>query len=309
MMSMLRSSPEQAFSEPSRAGTRASARWPRRVACLTAETTELAFSLIDAERIVGVSGFALRPPEAKLKPKVAAFTTVQMDKIRELNPDLILGFSNLQKDIARDLIAEGFNVFIINPRKLEEIADSFLAVGRLLGEEDKASSMRDEFLREIETLGAKTRKALNGVKPRVYFEEWDEPLITGIGWVHDLIEILGAEDVFAEKSKGQSAKQRVVQPEEVIAANPDILLASWCGKKVIFDRIKTRPGWSQIKALQSGQLYEIKSSDILAPGPSLIHGAGKIAEIFTRACQVSIDGFSKNGYIAPSYAPSGKDYE
>lgn len=253
--------------------------WPRRIACLTAETTELAFNLIHPDRIAGVSGFASRPPEAKLKPKVCAFTTVQMDKIRELNPDLILGFSNLQKDIARDLIAEGFNVFIINPRRLEEVADSFLSIGRLLGEEEKANLLRDRFLREIDDIAQETRKALSGVRPRVYFEEWDEPLISGIAWVHDLIEVLGGEDVFAERALRQSAKQRVVTSEEVIAADPDILIGSWCGKKVQFEKIRGRAGWDRVKAVRENHLYEVKSSDILAPGLSLLHGAKQLSQI------------------------------
>ncbi len=276
--------------------------WPYRVVCLSAETTELAFNLIHADRIVGVSGYASRPPKARQKIKVAAFTTVYMDRIRSLNPDLILGFSNLQKDIARDLIDEGYNVFIINPRRLEEVGDSFLAVGRILGEKEKAERMRDGFLRELEQMAAETRKALDGMKPRVYFEEWDEPLVTGIGWVHDLIEMFGGEDVFASKSSGQSAKQRVVTSEEVLAADPDLIVASWCGKKVQFDTIVSRQGWDRIKAVRGNHLYEITSGDILAPGPSLVHGARKLAEIL-------IEFRSKTRYIAPSYAPSGKHHE
>lgn len=254
--------------------------WPRRVACLTAETTELAFALIGSERIVGVSGYAVRPPEAREKPKVSAFTSARMEKIRELNPDLVLGFSNLQKDIARDLIGEGYNVFIINPRTFEETADSMAAVGRVLGEEAKALELRARFMEEIETLALRTREALGSRRPRVYFEEWDEPLITGIAWVHDLIEKMGGADVFAEKSKGQSAKERFVTSEEVIAAVPDIILGSWCGKKVNFEKMTARPGWNAIPAVREGRLYEIKSSDILAPGLSLVHGARKLAEIF-----------------------------
>jgi iron complex transport system substrate-binding protein len=289
--------PGMNFPDESRAGTRASARvmsFPRRVACLTAETTELAFSLIHPDRIVGVSGFAVRPPEAKSKPKVCAFTTVQMEKIRELSPDLILGFSNLQKDIARDLIAEGFNVFIINPRRLDEVEDSFIAIGRLLGEEQKAVTIRENFRREIEQIAAETRGALNGFRPRVYFEEWDEPLITGIAWVHDLIERMGAENVFADRSLQQSAKQRAVSSEEVLEADPDVLIGSWCGKKVDFEKIRSRPGWDRMKAVRENHLYEVRSSDLLAPGLSLVHGARALAEILLKTAHVSIDAPSKN---------------
>ena len=258
--------------------------WPRRVACLSAETTELAFNLIDPERIAGVSGYCVRPAEARLKPKVAAFTTIRIEKIRELNPDLILGFSDLQKDIARDLVGEGYNVFMINPRTLEEIGDSFLAVGRILGAEAKALKMREEFFGEIESLGRETREVLDGRKPRIYFEEWDEPMISGISWVHDLIEALGGADVFAEKSGGKTAKERVVTIEEVVAADSEIIIGSWCGKKVRFEKMKVRPGWEKITAVREGHLYEVKSPDILAPGPSLIHGARKLAEIIRTVC-------------------------
>ena len=262
--------------------------WPRRVACLSAETTELAFNLIDPQRIVGVSGYCVRPAEARLKPKVAAFTTVRMEKILEVNPDLILGFSDLQKDIARDLIGKGFNVFIINPRTIDEIADSFLAVGRLLGEEVKAERLREDFLNELETLSHKTKTTLRGLRPRVYFEEWDEPLITGISWVHDLIEMFGAQDVFAGKSAGKTAKERTVTFEEVITADPEIIMASWCGKKVRFEKMIDRSGWQAIHAVRSGHLYEIKSPDILAPGLSLLYGAKKMAEILKNFATASM---------------------
>lgn len=253
--------------------------WPRRVACLSAETTELAFNLIHPDRIVGVSGYCVRPAEARLKPKVAAFTTIRLEKILELKPDLILGFSDLQKDIARELIGLGFNVFIINPRTIDEIADSFLAVGRLLGEEKKAESLRGDFLKELETLSLKTKAVLGKARPRVYFEEWDEPLITGISWVHDLIEMFGARDVFAHKSAGKTAKERTVTFEEVVSADPEVIIGSWCGKKVRFEKMTERPGWHGIKAVSGGHLYEIKSPDILAPGLSLLYGARKMAEI------------------------------
>ena len=253
-------------------------KWPQRIACITAETTELVFALGAGDRIVGVSGFSVRPAEARSKPKVAAFTSVRLDKLRPLRPDLILGFSDLQKDIACELIAEGFTVFISNQRTLQETADMILAVGRLIGEEKKAVKLNTDFWSTLEKLRGKNARS----RPRIYFEEWDGPLISGISWVSELIEFLGGEDVFKKNRAGKNAKDRVVLPEEVIAADPEAIIASWCGKKVQFDKIKSRPGWEQIQAVRNNQLYEIKSSDILAPGLSLLHGARRMAEILRK---------------------------
>lgn len=250
--------------------------WPRRIACITAETTEIVFALGAGDRIAGVSGYTIRPEEARKKPKVAAFTSIRMDKIRELDPDLILGFSDLQKEIARELVAEGYNVFITNQRSLEETADSILAIGRLIGLEKKALRLRNSFLKEIETLSRKkTRRA-----PKVYFEEWDEPMISGIRWVSELIEKLGGRDLFPELKTRKNAKDRYVTSQDVIARNPDIIIASWCGKKARLEKIAARPGWDSIAAVQNSRLYEIKSPDILAPGLSLLHGAREMARIF-----------------------------
>lgn len=298
--------------------------WPSRIITLTSETTELVFALGAGDRLVGVSGYSVRPPEAREKEKVAAFTSVKMDKIRALKPDLILGFSDLQKQIAHDLIAEGFNVFISNQRTLEEIGNTFLAIGRLIGCETKANELYRNFFKELDELsfrhcspkgwrnpsgrispradeesrrddvaisdlsagkaGIASLAARNdsALRPKVYFEEWDEPMISGISWVSELIEKLGGQDVFREKSFGKVAKERYVTSEEVIAANPDLILASWCGKKVQPEKIRTRPGWDQISAVRENRIYEIKSSDILAPGLSILHGARQIAEILQR---------------------------
>ena len=254
-------------------------KWPRRMACITAETTEMVYALGAGDRVVGVSGYSVRPAEAREKPKVAAFTSVRMDKIRELKPDLILGFSDLQKDIARELVAEGYPVFISNQRSLEEVEDMILATGRLIGCAEAGEKLQQSFSEELQRLADSCRSSL---RPKVYFEEWDQPLISGIRWVSELIEKFGGVDVFADKSLNKTAKHRVVRPEEVIAANPDILIASWCGKKVQFEKIRTREGWNQIRAVQNNRLYEIKSSDILAPGLSLLHGARRLAEIFEK---------------------------
>jgi iron complex transport system substrate-binding protein len=252
--------------------------WPERIVCLTSETTELVFALGAGERIVGVSGYSVHPPEAREKEKVASFITIRMDKIRKLQPDLIVGFSDLQKDIARDLIAEGFNVFISNQRSLKEIGDTILAIGRLIGAEKKAHELRDHFFKELAELG-QNRAASQA--PRVYFEEWDEPFITGIAWVSELIQLLGAEDVFQEKSRGKTAKERTVTSEEIVAANPDVILASWCGKKMQKDIMLARAGWEKIKAVQTGRIHEIKSADILGPGIGILRGARQMAGLLS----------------------------
>lgn len=319
--------------------------WPKRIICLTAETTEMAFALGAGERIVGVSGYSVRPAEARQKEKVAAFTSVRMDKIRALKPDLILGFSDLQKDILRDLVGEGYNVFVTNQRTLPEIGEALIAIGRLLGAQEKAKKICREFYAQIDRLAvsfphasakqppAKKKCQMSrldpnildpnilsastnprhpqnfqaGVtrRPRVYFEEWDDPMISGISWVSELIEKLGGEDVFKEKSSGKAARERTVSSEDVIRANPDIIIASWCGKKVQFEKIKSRPGWDQINAVRNNRLYEIKSTDILQPGLSLICGARQMAEIFRNEAK-SLPPKSKKGR-APFVAPKTID--
>lgn len=252
--------------------------WPRRIICLTAESTEIIFALGAGDRIVGVSGYTVRPPEARLKEKVAAFTTARMEKIRALKPDLIFAFSDLQKDIVRDLTEEGFNVFVTNQRSLKEVNEAILATGRLLGLEEKALVLVDEFNRELDQLQEWASKFPHRL--RVYFEEWDDPLISGIKWVGELIRKLGGEDIFEELGQGKVARQRRVEPEEVIRRNPEVILASWCGKKVQVEKIRNRRNWNQIEAVQKNQIYEIKSPDILQPGLSLLHGARQIYEIF-----------------------------
>ena len=253
--------------------------WPRRIVCLTAETTEILFALGAGDKIVGVSGYTVRPPEARLKEKVAAFTSVRMDKIQALKPDLIFAFSDLQKDIARDLTEAGYNVFITNQRSLEEVGDTILAVGRLIGLEEKAGELSEKFFSELRGLEKKASEFPRRL--RVYFEEWDEPLISGIRWVGELLRMLGGDDVFEELEEGKVARERRVTPEEVVRRNPEVILASWCGKKVQTEKIRSRPGWEQIEAVKRNQIYEIKSADILQPGLSLLLGARQIFDIFS----------------------------
>ncbi len=249
--------------------------WPRRIICLTSETAEIVFELGAEELVVGVSGYAVRPSAVRQKPKVAAFTSINLDKIKELEPDLILGFSDLQKDIARDLVAAGYPVFITNQRSLEEITETILAIGRLIGKETKAQTLAGNFENEIASLKP---VSYSGKKPRVYFEEWDDPIISGIRWVSEIIEASGGEDIFRNLSSGSTASQRIINPEIVVQENPDIIFASWCGKKVAIQKILDRPGWDQIEAVKYKRVYEIKSADILAPGLSLLLGARKMAK-------------------------------
>ena len=254
--------------------------WPRRIVCLTAETTEILFALGVGERIVGVTGFAVRPPEARLKERVSAFTSARMEKIHSLKPDLIFAFSDLQKEIVRDLTEAGYTVFVTNQRSLQEVGETLLAVGRLVGLERKAEELYEKFYGELGELEKKASQFPR--KLRVYFEEWDEPLISGIRWVGELIRKLGGEDIFEELEAGKVARERRVELEEVVRRNPEVILASWCGKKVQPEKIRTRPGWGPIEAVQKNQIYEIKSPDILQPGLSLLHGARQIYEIFNR---------------------------
>ena len=253
--------------------------WPRRIVCLTAETTEILFALGAGEKIVGVSGYTVRPPEARLKEKVAAFTSVRMEKIKELEPDLIFAFSDLQKDIVRDLTEAGYNVYVTNQRSLKEVGETILGVGRLVGVEKKAEELCKKFFGGLEELEKKASEFPRRL--RVYFEEWDDPLISGIRWAGELIRMLGGEDVFEELEEGKVARQRRVESSEVIRRNPEVILASWCGKKVQIEKISSRPGWDQIEAVKKNQIYEIKSADILQPGLSLLHGAHQIFQIFS----------------------------
>lgn len=264
--------------------------WPRRIICLTAETTEIIFALGAGDRIVGISGYTTRPPEARRKEKVAAFTTARMDKIHSLHPDLIFAFSDLQKDIVRDLTQEGYNVFVTNQRSLEEVGEVILAVGRLLGLEEKAVELRERFSKELDQLEEKARKFPR--RPRVYFEEWDEPLISGIRWVGEILRKVGGEDVFEELEQGKVAKERRVDPAEVIRRNPEVILASWCGKKVQREKIRSRQGWQAIEAVKKNQIYEIKSVDILQPGLSLLEGARQISEIFSSLHELNCVSYS-----------------
>ena len=240
---------------------------PRRIVCLTEETVETLYLLGEQARIVGVSGYAVRPPQVRReKPRVSAFTSANIEKILALQPDLVLTFSDLQADIAAALIKAGVAVHAFNHRDVAGIFAMIRTVGALVGCSARAETLAAELTQRVAQISSLRR----GERPRIYFEEWDEPMISGIGWVSELIEIAGGVDVFARLRVEAAAKDRIVSSEAVIAAAPDIILASWCGKKVVADRIRARPGWDSIPAVRNNRIVEIKSPLILQPGPAAL---------------------------------------
>lgn len=243
---------------------------PRRIVCLTEEPTEVLYALGEQDRIVGISGFTVRPPRArKEKPKVSAFTSAKIDRILALGPDMAIGFSDIQADIARELIKAGVEVWISNHRSVEGILAYVRRLGALVGVADKANAYAHELESHIESVRAQAASLPR--HPRVYFEEWDEPQISGIRWVAELIRIAGGEDVFPELADQPLAKHRILaDPAEVIPRRPDLILASWCGKKFQPDKVAARPGWDAIPAVRDGELHEIKSPIILQPGPAAL---------------------------------------
>jgi iron complex transport system substrate-binding protein len=240
----------------------------RHIVCLTEETVETLYLLGEEDRIVGVSGYAVRPPRVRQeKPRVAAFVSADIPKILALEPDLVLCFSDLQGAIAAELIRAGVAAHVFNQRDVAGILAMIRTLGALVDATDKAERLADSLARHLDDVAAATR---GNTRPRVYFEEWDNPLIAGIGWVSELIEIAGGEDVFPQLRKEKSAKDRIVAPEAVVAAAPEIILASWCGKKVSAGKIRTRPGFERIPAVANNRIVEIKSSLILQPGPAAL---------------------------------------
>jgi iron complex transport system substrate-binding protein len=241
---------------------------PRRIVCLTEETVETLYLLGEQERIVGVSGYAVRPAQVRReKPRVAAFISADIPKILALEPDLVLTFSDLQADIVSELIRAGVAVHAFNQRDLAGILAMIRTVGALVDAAGRADQLAASYERRLATIASAARPS---PKPKVYFEEWDDPLISGIGWVSELIEIAGGEDVLPKLRFQQAAKDRIIAPDVVRAAAPDVILASWCGKKVVPDKIRKRPGWSDIPAVRNGRIVEIKSTIILQPGPAAL---------------------------------------
>jgi iron complex transport system substrate-binding protein len=242
--------------------------YPRRIVCLTEETTETLYLLGEGDRVAGVSGYTVRPPEARQKPRVSAFINARFDKIAALEPDLVLGFSDLQADIAAELIKRGHTVLVFNQRSVTEILQMIRVVGGLVGRGDRAAALVAELEAGLESI--RTRAAALPTRPRVFFEEWDAPLISGIRWVEELVEIAGGEPTFPELRNAALGKDRIVASEEVARRSPDAIVASWCGKAVNKDRIRARSGWQAVPAIRNDHIYEIKSALILQPGPAAL---------------------------------------
>jgi iron complex transport system substrate-binding protein len=251
--------------------------FPRRVVCLTSETAEIAYLVGAGDRVVGVPGTARRPEAVREKPKVGGFTTFKLDKILALEPDLVLAFSDLQRDVVRDLVGAGVSVLCTNQRSFDEVLEAILVIGGALGHEADARAVVTDMRDEIKQV--REYSSVWPDRPRIYFEEWHDPLIAGIRWVSELIEIAGGQDVFADLRAQRSAKDRVVTGDEVVRRDPEIILASWCGKPVDTASFAARPGWAEVSAVRRGQIHEIDGADILSPGPSLMHGLRRIHEI------------------------------
>ena len=256
--------------------------YPERIVCLTEETAETLYLLGEDRRIVGISGYTVRPPQARReKPHVSAFTTANIEEIVRLEPDLVLGFSDLQADIACDLVKRGMEVHIFNQRTVSGIFRMIRLLGGMIGCQEKALRLVTELQRGLEEVRAKSE--LLHSRPRVYFEEWDHPQISGIGWVSELIQLAGGQDCFAELGCEPLAANRIIaDPDEVVRRRPEIIVGSWCGKKFRAEEVAARDGWQEVPAVKNGHLYEIQSPLILQPGPAAVSdGVAELLRIFS----------------------------
>ena len=259
-------------------------RYPSRIVCLTEETTETLYLLGEGHRVVGVSGYTVRPPEARRKPRVSAFISARYDRIESLQPDLILAFSDLQATITCELVKRGYPVVAFNQRSIAEILQMIRMVGALVGCADRAEALAADLELEIDSIRAAATRL--PARPRVYFEEWDEPLISGIRWVEELVEVAGGDPIFPELREARLGRDRIVSAQAVIDRRPDVIIASWCGKAVRPDKIAHRSGWQDVPAVRNHHIYEIKSLYILQPGPaSLTEGVHQIHRIVARVAQ------------------------
>ena len=261
--------------------------YPSRIVCLTEETTETLYLLGAGDRIVGVSGYTVRPPEARSKPRVSAFISAKFEKIAALKPDLVLGFSDLQADIAAELIRRGLPVMVFNQRSVGEILQMIRLLGAMIGRGEEAERLAWQLECDLDRIRESSQRFAH--RPSVFFEEWNDPLISGIQWVEELVEIAGGTPIFPELREAKMARDRIVQAADVIDANPEVILASWCGKPVRIDEILTRDGWEEVDAVKNRHVYEIKSPIILQPGPaSLTDGVRKIHSILRDAMLPSV---------------------
>lgn len=259
--------------------------YPSRIVCLTEETTETLYLLGEGDRVVGVSGYTVRPPEARRKPRVSAFINARFEKIEALNPDLVLAFSDLQADIVSELIKRGHTVVTFNQRSVAEILQMIRMLGGLIGCEARASALSAELEQGLDTIRASAARLPR--RPRVFFEEWDEPLISGIQWVEELVDIAGGEPIYPELRRAKLGKDRIVSLEDTARRNPDVVIGSWCGKPVRTAKIAERPGWERVSAVVDGHIYEVKSAYILQPGPAaLTEGVQQLHAIIQRVAGV-----------------------
>ena len=244
--------------------------FPQRIVCLTEEPTETLYALGEADRIAGISGFTVRPPRARReKPKVSAFTSAKLDRILALEPDLAIGFSDIQADIAQALIKAGVEVWISNHRSVEGILGYIRRLGAMVGAADRAAAYADKARAHIEAVRAAAARLPR--RPKVYFEEWDEPPITGIRWVAELVRIAGGDDIFPERAQMPLARDRILaDPQEAARRMPDIVIGSWCGKRFRPEKVAAREGWAEVPAVRDGELHEVKSPIILQPGPAAL---------------------------------------
>ena len=266
--------------------------YPQRIVCLTEETTETLYLLGEQDRIVGISGFTYRPPEArKNKPKVSAFIEADIPKIEALNPDLILAFSDIQADITRELVKRGHTVMTFNQRSIDEVLSAIVMIGSLVGRGAEAAELVSGYRERLQAVKQRTSAFPRRLK--VYFEEWPDPMISGIQWVSELVEIAGGEDVFGELRDAGLAKDRIIEPGEVVARAPDLIIGSWCGKKVKKDEILNREGWGEIPAVRNQAIYEINSTLILQPGPAaLTDGLDALVAAIEQTLEKTTQGLS-----------------
>jgi iron complex transport system substrate-binding protein len=257
-------------------------KYPSRIVCLTEETTETLYLLGQGDRIVGVSGYTVRPLEARQKPKISAFINAKFDKIEALKPDLVLAFSDLQADLSAELVRRGIAVVTFNQRTVAEILQMIRMLGGLVGCQGEAEALADRLSTGLDRIRESASRFPS--RPRTFFEEWDEPLISGIRWVEELVEIAGGSPLFPEHAEAKLAKDRIVDPAEVARRDPEIIFASWCGKKMRKSTIVGRPGWDSVTAVRTDRIYEIKSTYILQPGPaSLTEGVEQLQRVFAAA--------------------------
>ena len=249
--------------------------YPSRIVCLTEETTETLYLLGQGDRVVGVSGYTVRPPAARQKPKISAFINAKFDKIVALQPDLVLAFSDLQADLVAELIRRGLPVVTFNQRSVDEILQMIRMLGGLVGCQAEAEALAARLGADLDRIRESAARFPR--RPRVFFEEWDEPLISGIRWVEELVEIAGGAPIFPELTRCGLARDRIVDPAEVARRDPEVIFASWCGKKMKKATIQNRRGWDCVAAVRDDRIFEIKSTYILQPGPaSLTDGVAQL---------------------------------